>query len=91
MHVAVCYTGLPLNILTGLGSQHDRKKFIDVMDGVKIKVEIGRPRTKPSEVVADAAYDDTEIREDLRRRNIRSNMEETASKRDFEIGSSRVM
>jgi len=74
VHVAVCYTGLPLNILTGLGSQHDRKKFTDVMGGVKIKVEIGRPRTKPSEVVADAAYDDLEIREYLRRRNIRSNI-----------------
>ena len=74
VHVAVCSTGLPLNILTGLGSQHDSKKFIDAMAGVKIKAEIGRPRTKPGEVVADAAYDDTEIREYLRRRNIRSNI-----------------
>ena len=74
MHVAVCSTGLPLTILTGLGSQHDSRKFTDIMDGIKIKVEIGHPRTKPDEVVADAAYDDTKIREYLRRRNIRSNI-----------------
>ena len=74
MHVAVCSTGLPLNILTGPGSQHDSQKFIEVVDEVEIKTGRGRPRTKPNEVVADAAYDDREIREYLRRRNIRSNI-----------------
>ena len=56
----MCKLGLPLSILTGLGSQHDSKKFIDVMDNIKIKIKRGRPRTRPDEVVADAAYDDIE-------------------------------
>lgn len=50
------------------------QKFIEVMDGNEIEVVRGRPITKPDEVVADAAYDDTKIREDLRRRNIHSNL-----------------
>ena len=70
----MCSTGLPLNILTGLGNQHDSQKFIEVLEGIKIKVEIGRPRTKPGEVAADAAYDDTKIRAYLQRRNISSNI-----------------
>ena len=74
MHVVVCSTSLPSNIQTGLGSQHDNRKFIEVVEGIKIKVGRGHPRTKPDEVVADAAYDDTKIRAYLRRRNIRSNI-----------------
>ena len=74
VHVAVCSTGLPLSILTGLGSQHDSQKFIEVIDGIEIKIERGRPRTKPDEVVADATYDNMKIREYLRRRNIHSNI-----------------
>ena len=74
VHVAACSTGLPLSILTGLGSQHDSQKFIEVIDRIEIKIERGRPRTKPDEVVADAAYDGMKIKEYLRRRNIRSNI-----------------
>ena len=74
VHVAVCSAGLPLSILIGLGSQRYNQEFIEVIDGIEIKIERGRPRTKPSEVVADAAYDDMKIREYLRRRNIRSNI-----------------
>lgn len=70
----MCTSGLPLSILTGLGSQHDSEKFIDVMDNIKIKIKRGRPRTRPDEVVADAAYDDIEIRKYLRKRHIRSNI-----------------
>jgi len=44
------------------------------MDKIKVRVKRGRPRTRPNETVADAAYDDIEIREYLRRRHIRSNI-----------------
>jgi len=83
VHVAVCSTGLPLSIFTGLGSQHNSQKFIEFIDGIEIKIERGRPRTKPGEVVADAAYDDMKIREDLRRRNICSNI--GVNKRNMKI------
>ena len=71
VHVAVCSAGLPLSILIGLGSQRYNQEFIEVIDGIEIKIERGRPRTKPDEVVADAAYDDMKIREYLKRRHIR--------------------
>ena len=60
--------------MTGLGSQHDSKKFIDVVDNIKINIKRGRPRTRPDEVVADAAYDDIKVRKYLRKRHILSNI-----------------
>ncbi len=44
------------------------------MEDIKVKTD-GRPRTRPLEVLADAAYDDTEIRQYLRSRAIKSNIQ----------------
>ncbi|MDN5310699.1 MAG: hypothetical protein PWP14_2093 [Methanolobus sp.] len=43
------------------------------MEGIKVKTD-GRPRTRPQEVLADAAYDDVDIRQHLRSRGIQSNI-----------------
>jgi hypothetical protein len=45
-----------------------------VVSNIQINTGNGRPRTKPREVLADAAYDDESIRSYLRRRGIRSNI-----------------
>jgi hypothetical protein len=43
------------------------------MEDIKVKTS-GRPRTRPLEVLADAAYDDLDIRKYLRFRVIKSNI-----------------
>jgi transposase len=45
-----------------------------VVSNIQINTGKGRPRNKPIEVLADAAYDDESIRSYLRRRGIRSNI-----------------
>jgi hypothetical protein len=45
-----------------------------VVSNIQINTGKGRPRTKPREVLADAAYDDESIRSYIRRRGIRSNI-----------------
>ena len=43
------------------------------MNDIKVKTH-GRPRTRPQEVLADAAYDDVDIRQHLRSKGIQSNI-----------------
>lgn len=71
VHAAVSAEGLPLSLVIGPGNEHDSRRFTDVLDGIRIGTG-GRPRTRPHEVVADAAYDERKIRGYLRRRGIRS-------------------
>ncbi|WP_321420846.1 transposase [uncultured Methanomethylovorans sp.] len=73
MHACVSCEGFPLTIQISSGKEHDRQHFIEVMEDIKVKTD-GRPRTRPLEVLADAAYDDTEIRQYLRSRAIKSNI-----------------
>ncbi|WP_321416923.1 transposase [uncultured Methanomethylovorans sp.] len=74
MHACVSCEGFPLTIQISSGKEHDRQHFIEVMEDIKVKTD-GRPRTRPLEVLADAAYDDTEIRQYLRSRAIKSNIQ----------------
>jgi transposase len=55
------------------GTEHDSQHFIEVIEDIKIKTN-RRPRTRPLEVLADAAYDDVNIRKYLRFRLIKSNI-----------------
>ena len=55
------------------GAEHDRKHFVKVMESIKVKTS-RRPRTRPQEVLADAAYDDVDIRQHLRSRRMQSNI-----------------
>ena len=66
--------GLPLSLVLSPGNEHDSKRFVEVLNGIRIGKGIGRPRSKPVEVLADAAYDNKEIRLYLRRRGIKSNI-----------------
>ena len=62
-----------MTIQISYGKDHDRKHFVEVMEDIKVKTH-ARPRTRPQEVLADAAYDDVDIRQHLRSRGIQSNI-----------------
>jgi transposase len=47
---------------------------VEVLTNIRIGKGIGRPVSRPKEVLADAAYDNNEIRLHLRRRGIKSNI-----------------
>ena len=66
--------GLPLSILISPGSEPDSQMFIDVMESIKIHTIRGRPRSRPNELNADAAYDNKTIRSYLKRRGIKCNI-----------------
>ncbi|MCD4737348.1 MAG: transposase [Bacteroidales bacterium] len=73
IHACVTCEGFPLSITISPGNEYDSKRFIEVMETTKI--ETGRrPRTKPSEVLADSAYDNSNICGYLRSRLIKSNI-----------------
>jgi transposase len=73
-HVVVSTESLPLAIFTGAGNEHDSRKFEQVVSSIRINTGRGRPKTRPKEVLADAAYDTESIRCYLRRRGIKSNI-----------------
>ena len=68
------WDGLPVSILISPGSEHDSQMFIDVMESIKIHTIRGRPRSRPNELNADAAYDNKTIRSYLKRRGIKCNI-----------------
>jgi transposase len=73
-HAAVSSDSLPLAIIVGPGNEHDSLRFEQVAGSIRINIGRGRPRSKPHEVLADAAYDTESIRCYLRRRGIKSNI-----------------
>ena len=66
--------GLPLSLVLSPGNEHDSKRFVEVLNSIRIGKGIGRPISRPGEVLADAAYDNKEIRLYLRQRGIKSNI-----------------
>ena len=73
-HAAVSSDSIPLAIIVGAGNEHDSRRFEQVVSSIRINIGRGRPRCKPGEVLADAAYDTESIRCYLRRRGIRSSI-----------------
>jgi len=65
--------GFPLSIIISPGNEHDSKRFVEVMEKIRIKTE-RRPKTRPLQVLADSAYDNVSIRKYLRARAIKSNI-----------------
>jgi hypothetical protein len=63
--------GLPLSLVLSPGNEHDSKRFVEVLNGIRIGKGISRPRSRPVEALADAAYDDKEMRFYLQRRDIK--------------------
>lgn len=63
-----------MRIVISAANEHDSLHFIDLACKISLKGEWGRPRTRPDEINADAAYDSSEIRQYLGRRGIKSNI-----------------
>ena len=63
---------MPLAVkLTGANT-HDSQVVLELVDAVPpIRRPLGRPRKRPSALVADKAYDSQKIRTELRRRRIK--------------------
>jgi transposase len=61
-------------LVVGPGNEHDSKRFEQTVNSIRIKSCRGRPRNKPGEVLADAAYDTEAIRIYLRRKGIKSSI-----------------
>jgi transposase len=65
--------------VTSAGQRHDSLAFIPLMDRLKIaRRGQGRPRTRPTRVLADKAYSSRAIRAHLRRRRIKATIPEPA-------------
>jgi transposase len=73
-HAVVNSDSIPLTIIVGPGNEHDSRKFEQVVGSIRINAVRGRPKTRPKEVLADAAYDTESIRCYLRRRGIKSSI-----------------
>ncbi|WP_342765729.1 transposase [Methanohalobium sp.] len=73
LHACVTTDGFPVALVVSQGNEHDSKKFVELMDSIKINTG-SRPRTRPDEVLADSAYDTLDIRGYLRFRLIKSNI-----------------
>ncbi len=61
------------------GQAADSPQFIPVLDKVRMRGPVGRPRTRPDAVAGDKAYSSRKNRAYLRRRNIKAVI---AEKRD---------
>ena len=72
--MVVSSDSIPIAIILGAGNEHDSRKFEQVVGSVRINAGRGRPKTRPKEVLADAAYDTESIRCYLRKRGIKSSI-----------------
>ncbi len=62
----------PLSFLLTPGQAADSPHFIAVLAAIKVRLRLGRPRTRPGAVAADKAYSSRANRLYLRRRGIRA-------------------
>ncbi|MFF2216125.1 IS5 family transposase [Streptomyces antibioticus] len=73
VHLASDSRARPLSIHVTAGQAGDAPAFETVMAGIRIpRSGLGRPRTRPTVVLADRAYSSRAIRGHLRRRGIRA-------------------
>ena len=62
---------LPLSVALGPGDEHDGVRLVEVLEGIRVKRGVGRPRRRPKEPHAGSAYDSARIRRYLRGRGMR--------------------
>lgn len=73
VHLAADRRCRPISRVITAGQRHDAPIFEQVMAGIRIRrTGRGRPRSRPSYVLADKAYSARAIRGHLRRRSIRA-------------------
>ncbi len=73
LHLACDQQGRPLSVVITPGQRHESTQVTAVLDGIRVlrPGERGRPRKRPSHVIADKGYSYPACRQLLRRRGIR--------------------
>ena len=66
--------GLPIAVFVSPANYHDSSLYMPTIHGIKIKLNSGRPITRPKLINADEAYDSEEIRSYNRNNGIISNI-----------------
>jgi transposase len=72
VHLAADRRCRPLAFVLTPGQAADSPRFVPVLEKVKVRGPIGRPRTRPDAVAADKAYSSRANRAYLRRRGIKA-------------------
>jgi transposase len=78
VHLAADRRCRPLAFVLTPGQAADSPRFVAVLDEVKVRGPVGRPRTRPDAVAADKAYSSRGNRAYLRRRGIKAVIPEKA-------------
>lgn len=74
---------LPVAIMIGRGNEHESRKLIPLMNGIRVKAlnQRGRPRKIPARVHADKNYDTFLVRLYLQRRHVHANIPRRSKKK----------
>jgi transposase len=78
VHLAADRRCRPLAFVLTPGQAADGPRFVAVLEKVKVRGPVGRPRTRPDAVAADKAYSSRANRTYLRRRGIKAVIPEKA-------------
>jgi transposase len=82
IHLLADWRCRPLAQGTTAGQRHDSVAFEPLMGRLRIRrLGRGRPRTRPSRLLADKAYSNRKIRSHLRRRKIKATIPEKSDQR----------
>jgi transposase len=72
LHLSCDGKGRPLSIVVTPGQRHESTQLGAVLAGIRVKrLGRGRPRTRPTRILADKGYSYRSCRQVLRRRGIR--------------------
>jgi transposase len=72
IHLAADRRRRPLSFILTAGQAADSPRFIPVLEKIRVRLPVGRPRTRPDAVAADKAYSSRGNRLYLRTRNIKA-------------------
>lgn len=78
VHLAADRRCRPLAFVLTPGQAADSPRFVSVLENVKVRGPVGRPRTRPDAVAADKAYSSRANRTYLHRRGIKAVIPEKA-------------
>jgi transposase len=78
MHLSADRRCRPLSIVLTPGQAADSPRFIPVIDKIKVRGPVGRPRTRPGAAAGDKAYSSRANRAYLRKRHIKAVIPEKA-------------
>src|SRR5437867_7833645 len=86
-HLLVDATGIPLAWTVTGGNRNDVTQLIPLVERVPpVRGKVGRPRKRPSRLVADRGYDHDKYRRELRRRGIGADIARRATEHGSGLG-----